>query len=153
MRDGWGLMYVLPIYGVCDGSEGRYLEETIVANITPAIHTPPRHPPPPLRRLPNLGAHRETAPPTHIALPPNTLLPLLTRPKHNIHKPPRRTPRRHHKRRSPPRQPPRPPIPILPLPRHPLHTSLPPPHPPPLRLRRYPPPWLDTPSLVAEMYP
>ncbi|KAF2877653.1 Arv1-like family-domain-containing protein [Massariosphaeria phaeospora] len=30
---------------------------------TTALHPPPRHPTPPLRRLPHLGAHRETRPP------------------------------------------------------------------------------------------
>lgn len=74
-----------------------------------ALHPTPRHPPAPLRRLPNMGAHRET--PSPLLLPP--LLP------------------RRHKRSAPTLPAPRAAIPLLPAPRHPEHAGIPPPHPSP----------------------
>ena len=103
-----------------------------------AFNPPPRNTTTPLRRLPNMGTHRETSPPTHVALPPffrpppnNTQHYLTSRPHDN-------------KRRRPPVSSPRPPIPLLPAPRNPLHSILPPPHPPPLRIQPHLPPLSST---------
>ena len=58
----------------------------------PALHLPPRHPPPPLRRLPNVVPHRIPAPLLHHQLPhsrsanppPIRLLPRSLHPHHII---------------------------------------------------------------------
>ena len=82
--------------------------------IRPLNHTP-RNPPPPLRRLPDLGAHRKTTPP----------------PSH----------RQRHKRIPLTSPTPHPPIPLLPLALHPPHPRLPHAHPPPnLPTTQHPPP-------------
>jgi len=82
----------------------------------PALHHPPQHPSPPLRRLPNLGAHREA-----LSAPPPFLPPSLHCP-HKLDPGP-------NKRRAPLHPAARPPIPLLPLPRHPQHALLPHPDP------------------------
>lgn len=85
-----------------------------------ALHHPPRHPAPPLRRLPHLGPYREALLPTTPPAPAQQL---------KLFPPPCPSVKRHS--RVPHATPP-PAIPLLPSPRLPVQPRLPPPHPHPL---------------------
>ena len=103
-----------------------------------ALRHPPRSSPPPLRRLPNLGAHRES---NALIAATTTTPPAIPgrRSQHHIPSPPG-TVHTNKQHPNPPAHPPA--IPLLPPPLRPRNRQLPPPHPRPPLLRQHqtPPP-------------